>query len=45
MDIPLIEQIGIIAGVVIGTSRFIYSILQSRHQRRYELEQVENARR
>jgi hypothetical protein len=34
MGITLIEQIGIVAGIVIGISGFIYSVLQARRQRR-----------
>ncbi|MDR2245696.1 MAG: hypothetical protein LBE17_03320 [Treponema sp.] len=44
MGITLIEQIGIVAGIVIGVSGFIYSILQARHQRKYEREQAEEQR-
>ncbi|MDR1470346.1 MAG: hypothetical protein LBT00_13770 [Spirochaetaceae bacterium] len=41
MGITLIEQIGIVAGIVIAVSSFIYAVAQSRHQRRYEREQRE----
>jgi hypothetical protein len=34
------EQLGIIVGIVIGTSGLIYSILQFRRQRKYDLEQA-----
>jgi NAD/NADP transhydrogenase alpha subunit len=40
MEITLIEQIGIVAGIVIGVSSFIYSAVQARHQRIYEREQA-----
>jgi NAD/NADP transhydrogenase beta subunit len=34
MGITLIEQIGIVTGIVIGVSGFIYSVMQSRRQRK-----------
>jgi type II secretory pathway pseudopilin PulG len=40
MGITLIEQIGIVAGIVIGVSGFIYSVAQARRQRKRELEQA-----
>jgi hypothetical protein len=36
MGTTLIEQIGIMAGVVIGVSSFIYSIVLSRRQRKVD---------
>jgi NAD/NADP transhydrogenase beta subunit len=36
MGITLVEQVGIVAGIVIGVSGFIYSVLQARHQRIYD---------
>jgi hypothetical protein len=44
MGITLIEQTGIVAGIVIGVSGFIYSVLQARHQRIYEREQAAEQR-
>jgi type II secretory pathway pseudopilin PulG len=44
MGITLIEQIGIVAGIFIGVSGFIYSVLQARHQRMYEREQAAEQR-
>jgi hypothetical protein len=44
MGITIIEQIGIVAGIVIGVSGFIYSIAQARRQRKYEQEQAEYMR-
>jgi hypothetical protein len=43
MGITLIEQIGILAGIVIGISSLIYAVMQSRHQRAYEQEQCKQA--
>ncbi|MDR1524911.1 MAG: hypothetical protein LBS79_06610 [Tannerella sp.] len=44
MEITFIEQIGIVVGIVTGVSGFIYSVVQSRRQRRYEREQAAYAR-
>ncbi|MDR1618962.1 MAG: hypothetical protein LBS06_07970 [Treponema sp.] len=47
MGITIIEQAGIVAGIVIGgfgtvigISGFIYSVMQARRQRKYETEQT-----
>jgi hypothetical protein len=40
MGITIIEQIGIVAGIVIGVSSFIYSVAQSRRQSKHEQELV-----
>jgi hypothetical protein len=45
MGITLIEQIGIVAGIVIGVSGFIYSIAQSRRQKKFEREQAAEQRK
>jgi type II secretory pathway pseudopilin PulG len=45
MGITLIEQIGIVAGIIIGVSGFIYSVLQSRRQRKLEREQAAEQRK
>jgi flagellar biosynthesis GTPase FlhF len=45
MGITFIEQIGIVAGIVIGISGFIYSVAQSRRQRKHEQEQTAEQRK